>query len=55
MIAPVQNLLAKNMLLHIGVGLGLGTVAAYAYWNKVAMANRDERIAFYVKYNANKA
>ncbi|KAG0351908.1 hypothetical protein BG005_008601 [Podila minutissima] len=55
MIAPVQNQLAKNMLTHIGVGLALGTAAAYGFWHKVVLTNREERSAFYVKYNANRA
>ncbi|KAF9194499.1 hypothetical protein BGZ50_006224 [Haplosporangium sp. Z 11] len=34
---------------------GTPITAAYTYWNKIAIANRTRREAFYVKYNANKA
>ncbi|KAG0343354.1 hypothetical protein BG004_005388 [Podila humilis] len=55
MIAPVQNQLAKSMLVHIGVGLALGTGAAYTFWNKVVLATRDQRTDYYIKLNANRA
>ncbi|ORZ10593.1 hypothetical protein BCR41DRAFT_398243 [Lobosporangium transversale] len=55
MVAPVQNLLAKSMLSHIGFSLTFGTVAAYGYWYKVALANRNTRTEYYLKYNANRA
>ncbi|KAF9911948.1 hypothetical protein EC991_001395 [Linnemannia zychae] len=55
MIAPVQNQLSKSMLVHIGIGLTLGTTAAYAYWHKIALHNRNQREAYYVNLKANKA
>ncbi|KAF9286111.1 hypothetical protein BGZ68_003189 [Mortierella alpina] len=55
MIAPVQNQLSKSMLTHIGIGLTLGTAAAYGFWHKIVLSNRSQREQFYVKYNAVKA
>ncbi|KAF9096900.1 hypothetical protein BGX29_000357 [Mortierella sp. GBA35] len=55
MIAPVQNQLSKSMLTHIAIGLALGTTAAYGYWHKIALTNRAQRQAYYVKYDAAKA
>ncbi|KAK3832056.1 MAG: hypothetical protein JOS17DRAFT_109198 [Linnemannia elongata] len=55
MIAPVQNQLSKSMLIHIGIGMTLGTAAAYGYWHKIALVNRAQREAYYVKLNSTKA
>ncbi|KAI1319294.1 hypothetical protein EDD11_004431 [Mortierella claussenii] len=55
MVAPVKNLLAKSMLTHIGLSLGVGTVVAYGFWHQVVLSNRAIRNDYYVKYNANKA
>ncbi|KAF9953525.1 hypothetical protein BGZ65_004619 [Modicella reniformis] len=55
MVAPVQNLLAKSMITHIGISLTLGSVAAYGYWHTVVLPGRNAREEFYVKNNANKA
>ncbi|KAF9145277.1 hypothetical protein BGX30_009705 [Mortierella sp. GBA39] len=55
MIAPVQNQLSKSMLIQIGVGMALGTTAAYGYWHKVVLPTRAQREAFYVKLNSTKA
>ncbi|KAF9283941.1 hypothetical protein BKA57DRAFT_464889 [Linnemannia elongata] len=55
MIAPVQNQLSKSMLMHIGIGMTLGTSAAYAYWHKIALAGRSQREAYYVNLKANQA
>ncbi|KAG0213516.1 hypothetical protein BGX28_004152 [Mortierella sp. GBA30] len=46
---------SKSMLTHIGIGLTLGTVAAYGFWHKIALAGRNKRVEFYVKHNALKA
>ncbi|KAF9137350.1 hypothetical protein EC957_010528 [Mortierella hygrophila] len=54
MIAPVQNQLSKSMLMQIGIGMTLGTTAAYAYWHKVALVTRNQRAAYYVNLKANK-
>ncbi|KAG0282456.1 hypothetical protein BGZ96_000463 [Linnemannia gamsii] len=54
MIAPVQNQLSKSMLIHIGIGMTLGTTAAYAYWHKIALAGRSARETYYFNLKANK-
>ncbi|KAG9325057.1 hypothetical protein KVV02_008529 [Mortierella alpina] len=46
---------SKSMLTHIGIGLTLGTAAAYGFWHKIVLSNRSQREQFYVKYNAVKA
>lgn len=40
---------------RVFLSFSLISVAAYGFWHKVVLANREERSAFYVKYNANKA
>ncbi|KAF9100026.1 hypothetical protein BGX23_007480 [Mortierella sp. AD031] len=55
MIAPVQNQLSKSMLTHIGIALTLGGGAAFTFWNKIAMAGRADREAYYVKIRAERA
>ncbi|KAK3808384.1 MAG: hypothetical protein J3Q66DRAFT_354645 [Benniella sp.] len=55
MVAPTQNLLAKNMLTHIGIALTLGGTAAFGFWHKVVVPNRNIREEYYVKLRADKA
>ncbi|CAO3569876.1 unnamed protein product [Mortierella alpina] len=53
-IAPVQNMLAKSMLTHIGIALTLGGTAAFTFWYKIAQANRISREQYYVNLRANR-
>ncbi|KAF9114831.1 hypothetical protein BGX27_009668 [Mortierella sp. AM989] len=55
MVAPVQNLLAKSMLTHIGLSLAVGSVAAYGFWHGTVLSNRALRDQYYVKLRANQA
>ncbi|KAG0212036.1 hypothetical protein BGX28_006934 [Mortierella sp. GBA30] len=54
-VAPVQNMLAKSMLTHIGVALTLGGTAAYTFWHQIVMTNRNAREEYYVNIRANRA
>ncbi|KAF8980147.1 hypothetical protein BGZ46_004576 [Entomortierella lignicola] len=52
MVAPVQNLLAKSMLTHIGLSLTVGSVAAFGFWHGVVIPNRAIRDQYYIKVKA---
>ncbi|KAG0233597.1 hypothetical protein BGW42_007346 [Actinomortierella wolfii] len=54
-VAPVQNVLAKTMLTHIGIALTLGGAAAAAFWTQHVIPNREIRAAYYKKYNAERS
>ncbi|KAF9332354.1 hypothetical protein BG006_004777 [Podila minutissima] len=54
-IAPVQHMLSKSMLTHIGIALTLGGGSAYTFWYKDVMVRREMRDQYYIKDRAERA